>query len=50
PAFEMGQIATTLLINLIESRRPVTEFEKKVLPTQMLIRDSTVGKKRQPSA
>lgn len=46
PAFEMGQIATTLLINLIESRRPVTEFEKKVLPTQMLIRDSTAGKKR----
>lgn len=46
PAFEMGQIATELLINLIESKRPVTEFEKKVLPTQMLIRDSAVGKKR----
>lgn len=42
PAFEMGQIATEMLLNLIESRRPVTEFEKRVLPTQMTIRDSSL--------
>jgi LacI family transcriptional regulator len=45
PAFEMGQIATEMLINLIESRRPVTEFERKVLPTKMLIRDSSPQRK-----
>lgn len=44
PAFEMGRVATEMLLNLIESRRPVTEFEKKVLPTQMTIRDSSVQK------
>lgn len=38
PAFEMGQIATDMLIRLIESRYPVYEFEKKVLDTSLLIR------------
>jgi len=41
PAFEMGEIATTLLLQLIESKRPVTDFETKVLPTELLIRGST---------
>lgn len=41
PAFEMGEIATTLLLQLIESKRPVTEFETKVLSTDLLIRNST---------
>jgi LacI family transcriptional regulator len=45
PAFEMGQVATEMLIDLIESRRPVTEYEKRVLPTQMQIRDSSSLKK-----
>ena len=41
PAFEMGEIATNLLLQLIESKRPVTAFETKVLPTELLIRGST---------
>jgi len=41
PGFEMGKKATEMLINLVESRRPVTEFETLVLPTQLFIRDST---------
>jgi LacI family transcriptional regulator len=41
PAFEMGQVATELLIKLIESKRPVTEFEKIVLQTEVNIRDSS---------
>jgi LacI family transcriptional regulator len=41
PAFEMGEIATTLLLQLIESKRPVTEFETRMLTTDLLIRNST---------
>jgi LacI family transcriptional regulator len=43
-AFEMGKLATELLIQLIESKRPVTTFEKKVLPTELIIRSSTNAK------
>jgi len=38
PAFEMGKTATELLIQLIESKRPVTSFEKRVLPAELIIR------------
>ena len=41
PAFEMGELATKLLLQLIESKRPVTDFETKVLSTELLIRGST---------
>jgi LacI family transcriptional regulator len=41
PAFEMGKTATEMLIGLIESKRPPTEFIKKVFPTELFIRDST---------
>lgn len=41
PAFEMGEVATKFLIQLIESKRPVTDFETKVLPTELFIREST---------
>src|SRR5882757_4563464 len=41
PAFEMGQVATELLIQLIESKRPVTEFETRVLETELFVRDSS---------
>jgi DNA-binding LacI/PurR family transcriptional regulator len=41
PAFEMGEVATTLLLELIESKRPVTDFQTRVLTTEMLIRSST---------
>lgn len=35
PAFEMGQIAIEMLIQLIESKHPVTEFETRVLDTEI---------------
>jgi len=41
PGFDMGKKATEMLIQLIESRRPVTEFETVVLPAQLFMRDST---------
>jgi LacI family transcriptional regulator len=41
PAFEMGEVATKLLLQIIESKRPVTDFETKVLSTELLIRGST---------
>jgi DNA-binding LacI/PurR family transcriptional regulator len=42
PAFEMGQIAADRLLQIIESKRPVTEFETKVLPAELIQRESTV--------
>lgn len=45
PAFEMGQAATELLLQLIESKRPVTEFQTKVLEPELFIRDSVKDKK-----
>lgn len=50
PAFEMGQTATELLIQLIESKRPVTEFETKVLQTEMFIRNSSAPKGKKKKA
>ncbi|MEO7984179.1 MAG: LacI family DNA-binding transcriptional regulator [Bacteroidota bacterium] len=41
PAFEMGEVATNLLLQLIESKRPVTDFVTRVLSTELLIRGST---------
>lgn len=41
PAFEMGEIATNLLLQLIESKRPVTDFETRVLSTELIVRDSS---------
>lgn len=41
PAFEMGELAINLLLQLVESKRPVTDFETKVLSTQLLLRKST---------
>lgn len=42
PAFEMGRTATELLIKIIESKRPIMEFEKIVLPNQLIVRKSTL--------
>ena len=42
PALEMGQLATDLLIQLIESKRPVVDFSKRVLETQLQIRESSL--------
>ena len=41
PAFEMGEISTKLLLQLIESKRPVTDFETIILSTELLIKRST---------
>ncbi|HPG12108.1 MAG TPA: LacI family DNA-binding transcriptional regulator [Chitinophagaceae bacterium] len=41
PAFEMGELAINLLLQLVESKRPVTDFETRVLSTQLLLRKST---------
>ena len=49
PAFEMGEIATDLLIQLIESKRPVTDFETKKLAPQLIIRESAKNKKNKVS-
>ncbi|MBN9384458.1 MAG: LacI family DNA-binding transcriptional regulator [Chitinophagaceae bacterium] len=48
PALEMGQQATELLVSLIEARRPVTQFEKRVLDTELQIRDSSLKKNCNP--
>jgi LacI family transcriptional regulator len=44
PAFEMGKYATEMLLKIIESKRPVTEFETRVLDTELMIRQSSVKK------
>ncbi|HEU4471069.1 MAG TPA: LacI family DNA-binding transcriptional regulator [Flavisolibacter sp.] len=44
PAFEIGQTATELLIQIIESKRPVTDFETRVLETSLIIRESSQRK------
>jgi LacI family transcriptional regulator len=48
PAFEMGEMATDLLLQLIESKRPVTDFETKKLAPQLIIRQSAENKKKKP--
>lgn len=42
PAFDIGKKATELLIQLIESKKPVTAFEKVILDTQLEIRLSSM--------
>ena len=37
PAFEMGRIATEMLVNLIESKYPIEEFETRILDTTLHI-------------
>ncbi len=41
----MGKEAMQLLLQLIESKRPVTHFETKVLSTELIIRESTQKRK-----
>ena len=40
PAFEMGQTAMEMLVNIIESKIPITQFETKVFDTELQIRES----------
>lgn len=44
PAFEMGKAATEMLILIIESKRPVTHFEKITLDTELIVRKSSMKK------
>jgi LacI family transcriptional regulator len=44
PAFQIGQTATEMLIQMIESKRPITDFETKILDTQLIIRESSMKK------
>jgi len=45
PAFEMGRVAAELLIKIIEAKRPTTEYENRVLPGEVFVRDSSAKKK-----
>jgi LacI family transcriptional regulator len=42
PAFEMGQVAMEMLIQIIESKHPITKYETKVLNTELTVRGSSV--------
>jgi LacI family transcriptional regulator len=44
PAFEMGKAATDLLLQLIESKRPIKEFEKRIMTPELQIRESCLKK------
>lgn len=44
PAFEIGQTAIELLIQMIESKRPITDFETRMLETNLIIRESSMKK------
>ncbi|TDW96429.1 LacI family DNA-binding transcriptional regulator [Dinghuibacter silviterrae] len=46
PAYEMGRLAAELLIRVIESKKPETAFEKRVLPAELLVRESSLKGKR----
>lgn len=41
PAFEMGELATKLLLKQIESKRPITDFETSILSTKLIVRKSS---------
>lgn len=41
PAFEMGETAAIRLLELIESKRPVTKFEKTTLRPKIIVRQSS---------
>lgn len=42
PAFEMGKAAAELLIKQIESKKPPTDFERRILPNELMVRKSSV--------
>jgi LacI family transcriptional regulator len=42
PGFEIGKKAIEMLISLIESKRPVTNYQTAVLPTQIYLRASSL--------
>lgn len=42
PAFDIGAAATQMLIKMIESKRPVTDFQTKVLKTKLIVNKSSI--------
>lgn len=42
PAFQMGQMATELLIKTIEAKHPIEAYATKVLETELICRDSSI--------
>lgn len=44
PAFDIGQSAIEMLIQIIESKRPVTDFQHKILETELIERESSLNK------
>ena len=50
PAFEMGTVAMNMLLQLIESKRPVKDFETRVLVTELIIRESSEYRKKKALA
>lgn len=44
PAFEMGKTATELLIELIESKNPVTDFQTRMFNTELIVASQAIGK------
>lgn len=42
PAFEMGKVATELLLKMVEAKRPENYFESRTLPAELLVRESSV--------
>lgn len=45
PAFEIGRTATEMLLQQIESKRPIKQYEHKVLPAELFIRESSLRRK-----
>lgn len=45
PAYEMGRLAAELLIRVIESKKPEVEFESRVLPAEVIVRESSQKRK-----
>lgn len=46
PAFEIGKAAAELLIKLIETKRLPSKFEKRILPVELNIRESSLRQKK----
>lgn len=49
PASEIGQVAIEMLIQMIENKRPTTEFKTRVLETELVIRESSLKVKEKSS-
>ena len=45
-AFQIGQAAIEMLIQIIESKRPVLKFETRIFDTELIIRESSLKKKK----